>query len=175
MCLPPAHVSEVQLSVQRTPANQLIVLCESSGWNPRPLVSLLDSKRTGVLAAHTMISVQPDNLYSVSTWSGVAAEEGGLQRRTVKRQIYDWSLVLGYEHTRPDDSHLSLVHECTAGSRTALGSVRRLRPHLQLVFLSLNPPTSMFQTVSQEKTLHIQRVKGQQLSLDYFSSHHSLD
>lgn len=147
MCLPPAHVSEVHLSVQRTPANELIVLCESSGWNPRPLVSLLDSKRTGVLAAHTMISVQPDNLYSVRTWSGVAAEEGGLQTRTVKRQIYDWSLALGCKHTRPDDSHLSLVHECTAGSRSALGSVRRLRPHLQLVFLSLNLPMSMFQMV----------------------------
>lgn len=74
---PPAQVSEVHLSVLRTPANQLIVLCESSGWIPRPLVSLLDARRAGVLEAQTVISVQPDQLYSVRTWSGVAPDPGG--------------------------------------------------------------------------------------------------
>lgn len=59
-----AQVSEVFFSVRRSSANQLQVQCESSGWSPEPLVSLLDSSRN-VLAARVESSVRPDFLYSV--------------------------------------------------------------------------------------------------------------
>nr|XP_033465347.1 butyrophilin subfamily 3 member A3-like isoform X2 [Epinephelus lanceolatus] len=59
-----AQVSEVFFSVRRSSANQLLVQCESSGWSPEPLVSLLDSSRN-VLTARVESSVGPDLLYSV--------------------------------------------------------------------------------------------------------------
>ncbi|XP_076581505.1 uncharacterized protein LOC143317301 isoform X2 [Chaetodon auriga] len=70
-----AQVSEVNLSVRRTSANELFVHCESSGWNPEPALSLLDSRRN-VLAARGESSVRPDGLFSVRTLVDVAAAEG---------------------------------------------------------------------------------------------------
>ncbi|XP_070849117.1 selection and upkeep of intraepithelial T-cells protein 1-like isoform X1 [Chaetodon trifascialis] len=70
-----AQVSEVNLSVRRTSANELFVHCESSGWNPEPTLSLLDS-RGNVLAARVESSVRPDGLFSVQTLVDVATAEG---------------------------------------------------------------------------------------------------
>ncbi|XP_070849118.1 uncharacterized protein [Chaetodon trifascialis] len=69
-----AQVSEVNLSVRRTSANELFVHCESSGWNPEPTLSLLDS-RGNVLAARVESSVRPDGLFSVQTLVDVATAE----------------------------------------------------------------------------------------------------
>ncbi|XP_044039976.1 uncharacterized protein LOC122870153 isoform X14 [Siniperca chuatsi] len=67
-----AQVSEVNMSVRRTPANELLVYCESSGWSPEPLISLLDASGD-VLAAETASAVRPDGLHSVRALANVAA------------------------------------------------------------------------------------------------------
>lgn len=75
MCLSPAEVAEVKISVRRTSANELFVVCESSGWSPEPVVSLLDADGS-VLAAQTESSVRPDDLHSVRALVNVAAAKG---------------------------------------------------------------------------------------------------
>lgn len=67
-----AEVAEVKISVRRTSANELFVVCESSGWSPEPVVSLLDADGS-VLAAQTESSVRPDDLHSVRALVNVAA------------------------------------------------------------------------------------------------------
>ncbi|XP_045921442.1 uncharacterized protein LOC123980898 [Micropterus dolomieu] len=67
-----AEVAEVKISVRRTSANELFVVCESSGWSPEPVVSLLDAGGS-VLAAQTESSVRPDDLHSVRALVNVAA------------------------------------------------------------------------------------------------------
>nr|XP_046236094.1 butyrophilin subfamily 3 member A2-like isoform X2 [Scatophagus argus]XP_046236095.1 butyrophilin subfamily 3 member A2-like isoform X2 [Scatophagus argus] len=71
-----ALASEVNLSVQRTSDNELLVHCESSGWSPKPLVSLLDSRRKNIHAAHKESSVRPDDVFSVRAFINMAAAEG---------------------------------------------------------------------------------------------------
>ncbi|XP_044039965.1 uncharacterized protein LOC122870153 isoform X3 [Siniperca chuatsi] len=72
-----AQVSEVNMSVRRTPANELLVYCESSGWSPEPLISLLDASGD-VLAAETASAVRPDGLHSVRALANVAAAKAAL-------------------------------------------------------------------------------------------------
>lgn len=62
--------AEVNFLVGRTSANQLFVLCESSGWNPKPQISLLDSRRTEVPDAKMEVSVRPDGLFVVKKHLG---------------------------------------------------------------------------------------------------------
>lgn len=50
----------------RTAANQLFVLCWSSGWSPRPLVSVLDWTRSKAATDEPEVVVQADGLFSVS-------------------------------------------------------------------------------------------------------------
>ncbi|XP_018545240.1 selection and upkeep of intraepithelial T-cells protein 1 isoform X2 [Lates calcarifer] len=70
-----AEVSEVDMTVQRTSSNELFVRCESSGWSPEPLISLLDASGD-VLPAQTESSVGPDNLHSVRAHLDLAAMKG---------------------------------------------------------------------------------------------------
>ncbi|XP_045920019.1 uncharacterized protein LOC123979952 [Micropterus dolomieu] len=72
-----AEVAEVKISVRRTSANELFVVCESSGWSPEPVVSLLDAGGS-VLAAQTESSVRPDDLHSVRALVNVAAVKAAL-------------------------------------------------------------------------------------------------
>ncbi|XP_038586438.1 uncharacterized protein LOC119911597 isoform X2 [Micropterus salmoides] len=72
-----AEVAEVKISVRRTSANELFVVCESSGWSPEPVVSLLDADGS-VLAAQTESSVRPDDLHSVRALVNVAAAKAAL-------------------------------------------------------------------------------------------------
>ncbi|GLD71239.1 uncharacterized protein AKAME5_002259200 [Lates japonicus] len=70
-----AEVSEVDMTVQRTSSNELFVRCESSGWSPEPLISLLDASGD-VLPAQTESSVGPDDLHSVRAHLDLAAVKG---------------------------------------------------------------------------------------------------
>ncbi|KAF0028896.1 hypothetical protein F2P81_018001 [Scophthalmus maximus] len=69
------EVSDVNVTVQRTSSNQLLVHCESSGWSPKPLVSLLNANGD-VLPAQREFSVGPDQLYSVGAHLEVEADKG---------------------------------------------------------------------------------------------------
>lgn len=61
----------------RTAANQLLVLCWSSGWSPRPLVSVLDWTGSRVpTVGEPQVAVQPDGLFSVSVHVNVEAVGG---------------------------------------------------------------------------------------------------
>lgn len=70
------EVSEVYITIRRTSANELLVLCESSRWSQQPWISLLDDG-LNILAAHTETWVRPDGLSSVrASMKVVAAAEG---------------------------------------------------------------------------------------------------
>ncbi|AWO97326.1 putative lysozyme g-like [Scophthalmus maximus] len=69
-----SEVSDVNVTVQRTSSNQLLVHCESSGWSPKPLVSLLNANGD-VLPAQREFSVGPDQLYSVGAHLEVEADK----------------------------------------------------------------------------------------------------
>lgn len=73
---PAAQVSDVNFSVGRSPANQLTVVCESSGWSPEPLVSLLDPGSADVPDAQRKVSVRPDGLFSVRALINLTAGKG---------------------------------------------------------------------------------------------------
>lgn len=61
----------------RTPANQLCVLCWSSGWSPKPLVSVLDWTGSNVSTAdEPEVVLQADGLFSVSVLVNVEAVDG---------------------------------------------------------------------------------------------------
>lgn len=61
----------------RTAANQLLVLCWSSGWSPQPLVSVLDWTGSRVpTVGEPQVAVQPDGLFSVSVHVNVEAVSG---------------------------------------------------------------------------------------------------
>ncbi|XP_041635056.1 uncharacterized protein LOC121504399 isoform X2 [Cheilinus undulatus] len=72
-----AQVSAVNISTYTNPSSELIVVCQSSGWYPEPLVSLLDSDRKD-LHAETESSVGPDGLFSFRTLLHVNREQATL-------------------------------------------------------------------------------------------------
>lgn len=66
----------------RTAANQLFVLCSSSGWSPKPLVSVLDWTGSKVPTVdEPEVVVRPDGLFSVSVRVSVAAVNGNVAMR----------------------------------------------------------------------------------------------
>lgn len=69
--------SEVNFLLWRTAANRLFVSCESSGWSPKPLVSVLDWRRSKVrLAVEPEVRRHPNGLYSVSVLVDVEVVKG---------------------------------------------------------------------------------------------------
>lgn len=76
-CLFAVQGPEVNFLLWRTAANQLFVLCKSSGWNPKPLLSILDWRRSRVpTMVEPEVSVQPDGLFSVSMRVNMEAVHG---------------------------------------------------------------------------------------------------
>lgn len=58
---------EVNFLVWRTAVNQLLLLCTSSGWSSKPLVSILDWRRSRLpTLVEPEVLVQADGLFSVS-------------------------------------------------------------------------------------------------------------
>lgn len=65
----------------RTAANQLFVLCWSSGWSPKPLVSVLDRTGSKVASVDELeVARQPDGLFSVRVRVNVEAVNGNFHK-----------------------------------------------------------------------------------------------
>lgn len=77
----------MNFAVWRTSANELSVLCESSGWSLQPLVSLLDARSADVPAAQKKVSVRPDGLFAVTALVNLAAVEGKHEHETKRSQV----------------------------------------------------------------------------------------
>lgn len=78
-CLFAVQGSEVNFLLRRTAANQLLVWCSSSGWTPKPLVSVVD--RTGSTVStvgEPEVVLQADGLFSVSVGVNLEAVNGSL-------------------------------------------------------------------------------------------------
>ncbi|XP_034413323.1 uncharacterized protein LOC117747919 isoform X2 [Cyclopterus lumpus] len=128
-----AQVSQVYMSIRRSPDDQLLVLCESSGWTPAPLVSLQDSGGR-VLAAQTESSVGPDGLYAVSALVNVAAA-GGSSPLVCKVEIPALGLANQEQLHITDDFHqdglagrLLLVVYFVVGSAATTAAVLVILP-----------------------------------------------
>ncbi|XP_040887608.1 uncharacterized protein LOC121177363 [Toxotes jaculatrix] len=76
-----AELSEVTVTLQHISSNELLVHCESSGWSPELLISLLDA--SGNVLAAQRESAGPDHLCSVRVH--LAAAEGKLRGTLICR------------------------------------------------------------------------------------------
>lgn len=126
----------------RTAANQLFVLCSSSGWSPKPLVSVLDGTGSKVPTEPEVV-VRPDGLFSVSVRVSVAAVDGkvamqnnsGWCRSDMKELVLPGSFPPSGPRNKSvicrvevPDQHLSREqmiaiagkHTCSAGTPTPL-------------------------------------------------------
>ncbi|KAF7644523.1 hypothetical protein LDENG_00220660 [Lucifuga dentata] len=70
-----AEVGDVWMVIHRTSAGRLLLSCESSGWNPPPVLTLLDAQRN-VLAKMESASIGPDSLYGVRSGMDEALANG---------------------------------------------------------------------------------------------------
>lgn len=98
-CLCVVQGSEVNLLVWRTAANQLFVLCKSSGWSPRPLISVLDWRRAKVPNITELgVSVQADGLFSVSIRVNIEAVDGNFtmpkNSRSSNKRSHLWDITV---------------------------------------------------------------------------------
>ncbi|XP_056883041.1 uncharacterized protein LOC130522554 isoform X1 [Takifugu flavidus] len=87
---------EVNFLLWRTAANQLFVLCKSSGWNPKPLLSILDWRRSRVpTMVEPEVSVQPDGLFSVSMRVNMEAVHGPGNKSVIcQMEVPDQHLII---------------------------------------------------------------------------------
>lgn len=84
----------------RTPANQLCVLCWSSGWSPKPLVSVVDWTGSNVSTVdEPEVVLQADGLFSVSVLVNVEAVDGNFT--TVTSQCVPSRSYSGLAATAP--------------------------------------------------------------------------
>ncbi|XP_026178557.1 uncharacterized protein LOC113139482 isoform X1 [Mastacembelus armatus] len=69
------EVSEISVSFQRMPVNQMLVRCECSSWNLELLMSVLDGGRKAI-PAQIQSSVGPDGNYSISSEAHLTVGKG---------------------------------------------------------------------------------------------------
>lgn len=86
---------EVNFLLWRTAANQLVVLCSSSGWSSSPLVSVLDGTGSKVpTVGEPEVVVQPDGHFSVSVRVNLDAVNGNPSMLTTSLCVPALAVVL---------------------------------------------------------------------------------
>lgn len=84
-CLFAVQGSELNFLLWRTAANQLLVWCSSSGWTPKPLVSVVDwTGSTVSTVEEPEVVLQADGLFSVSVGVNLEAVNGSFTVLTIR-------------------------------------------------------------------------------------------
>lgn len=74
MRLLPAQVSTLNFTVRQTLASGLLVLCDATGWNPKPIVTLEGPLGANGPPAKIEVSTGANGLYSVQALAAMATQ-----------------------------------------------------------------------------------------------------